>query len=93
MYPDERPEDGYSRENSYRTTYVNIQAKKEMARRIAESKASLLEKIYVNEDKYPLVSRKQLKGETLLDAPEEQVYDEINRDKMIEIMKKTRGRI
>lgn len=93
MYPDERPEDGYSRENSYRTTYVNIQAKKEMARKIAESKASLLEKIYVNEDKYPLVSRKQLKGETPLDAPEEQVYDEINCDKMIKIMKKTRGRI
>ena len=88
MHPNERPEDGYSRENSYITTYVNIQAKKEMARRIAEGKASLLEKIYVNEDKYPLVSWKQLKGETPLDAPEEQVHDEINRDKMTEIMKK-----
>ena len=91
-HPNERPKDVYSRQNSYITSYVNIQAGKEMKRRIAEGKASTLEKAYVYQCEHPHqtfnFSWEQLMGKTPLDASEQQVLEEISRDKMTEIMKR-----
>lgn len=91
-HPNERPKDGYSRRNAYITSYVNIQARKEMTRRIAEGKASNLEKAYVYQHATPDLtynfSWEQLTGKTPLDAPEQQVLEEISRDRMTGIMKR-----
>lgn len=91
-HPEERPKDGYGRENSYVTSYVNIQAYKEMKKRDAEGKASALEKAYVYQHEHPHqtmnFSWDQLMGKTPLDAPEEVVRDEINRDELTDVMKK-----
>ncbi len=92
LHPEERPNDGYGRKNSYVTSYVNIQAYKEMKKRDAEGRASTLEKAYVYQHEHPHqtmnFSWDQLMGRTPLDAPEEVIRDEINRDELTEVMRK-----
>ena len=91
-HPEERPNDGYSRRNSYITSYVKAQAYREMKKRDAEGRASTLEKAFVYQHEHPHdtmnFSWEQLIGKTPLDAPAEQVLDEIRRDKLTGIMKK-----
>ena len=52
-HPEERPNDGYSRRNSYITSYVKAQAYREMKKRDAEGRASTLEKAFVYQHEHP----------------------------------------
>lgn len=91
-HPEERPKDGYSRRLSYITSYVNIQAYKEMKKRENEGQASSLEKAYVYQHEHPQMktnfSWEQLTGKTPLDAPEKVVLEEIRRDELSGVMKR-----
>lgn len=90
-HPEQRPGDGYSREVSYTTKYLKIQAFNYLRSRAAEGKSSSLEEVALHAEDHPdrdsCYCWEQIVGKMSADASDEDVIAALEHDQIHETMK------